>query len=190
MHKIQFWNALKLRLWKLKQGLKIQYHYYTNTYYKTIHWLRNFALIRASKVYLEHWEVGYGKHDDVSIDGIFLQGGLSEKIEWGIKKESLFYNIFSPVFFSSHHPIINQPNRTTLWYGKKWYSLGKQQSHRQKTCIAVGFNAVLGSHLFFLGFYAKSLGFGKFEKLKFVLFRCSILVDKPGSERVQKPNVF
>ena len=90
--------------------------------------MRNFALIRASKVYLEHWEVGYGKHDDVSIDGIFLQGGLSEKIEWGIKKESLFYNIFSPVFFSSHHPIINQPNRTTLWYGKKWYSLGKQQS--------------------------------------------------------------
>ena len=104
--------------------------------------MRNFALIRASKVYLEHWEVGYGKHDDVSIDGIFLQGGLSEKIEWGIKKESLFYNIFSPVFFSSHHPIINQPNRTTLWYGKKWYSLGKQQSHRQKTCFAVGSNAV------------------------------------------------
>ena len=104
--------------------------------------MRNFALIRASKVYLEHWEVGYGKHDDVSIDGIFLQGGLSEKIEWGIKKESLFYNIFSPVFFSSHHPIINQPNRTTLWYGKKWYSLGKQQSHRLKNCFAVGSNTV------------------------------------------------
>ena len=108
---------------------------------------------------MEHWEVGYGKHDDVSIDGIFLQGGLSEKIEWGIKKESLFYNIFSPVFFSSHHPIINQPNRTTLWYGKKWYSLGKQQSHRLKNCFAVGSNAVcrrtwVGAiqNLFYFGF--------------------------------------
>ena len=126
MHKIQFCNALKLRLWKLKQGLKIQYHYFTNTYYKTIHWLRNFALIRASKVYLEHWEVGYGKHDDVSIDGIFLQGGLSEKIEWGIKKESLFYNIFSPVFFlfssSYHQP--TKPHNFMIWK-KSGIVLGK-----------------------------------------------------------------
>ena len=85
--------------------------------------MRNFALIRASKVYLEHWEVGYGKHDDVSIDGIFLQGGLSEKIEWGIKKESLFYNIFSPVF--SLLIILSSTNQTEQLYdmeksGKVW----------------------------------------------------------------------
>ena len=39
-------------------------------------------------------------------------------------------------------------------------------------------------------FVVSQFSFGNFEKLKFVLFRCSILVDKPGSERVQNPNVF
>ena len=128
MHKI--WQILKcfskqliwlhiLNLWRVNSSLKY------NTI-ETIHWLRNFAPARASKVYLEHWEVGYGKHDDVSIDGIFLQGGLSEKIEWGIKKESLFYNIFSPVFFSLLI-ILSSTNQTEQLYDmeKKWNSLGK-----------------------------------------------------------------
>ena len=116
MHKIQFCNALKLRLWKLKQGLKIQYHYYT-LIHTTIKQYIDSVTLHSSEPLKFTWNIE--RQDMVNtttypLMEFFCKGGLSEKIEWGIKKESLFYNIFSPVFFSSHHPIINQPNRTTL----------------------------------------------------------------------------